>query len=185
MKVLGVMGSPRKKGITSTLARRFLKTASKLGAEVEAYNLNSMKYSGCQSCNTCKTGSERCIIKDDLTPLLEGIHSCDLLVLATPVYYGDVSGQFKLFFDRTFAYFDENFDSRIAPGKQAVMILAQGNPDHFLFADIHPRYQHWLDSYGFESCELLRFCGSRQDTDGEKLHAAMHKVDELAKLMLK
>ena len=145
MKIVAVLGSPRPQGNSSTLARAFLKAAGERGAEITEYLLNQMDFQGCQGCGSCKTKSQTCILEDDLTPVLQAVRDADLLVLASPVYFGDLSGQLKCFFDRTYSYFNPDFSSRMPPGKTAVMVLTQANPDPANFDDIFPRYQRWLE----------------------------------------
>ena len=86
----------------------------------------------------CKTKRDTCILEDDLAPVLNAVKEADLLVLASPVYFGDLSGQMKCFFDRTYSYINPDFSSRVPPGKKAVMVLVQANPDEAQFADIFP-----------------------------------------------
>ena len=82
-----------------------------------------------------------------------------------PVYYGDLLGQLKCFFDRTYSFFNPDFSSRVPAGKKAVLILAQANPDPDQFADIFPRYKRWLKLYGFEPVRLLRAVGVKDPGD--------------------
>jgi len=184
MKVIGVLGSPRKKGITATIAGEYLETARKLGADVKTYHLNTMSYIGCQSCEACKIKLNRCTQEDDLTPLMADIHQADILVLATPVYYSDVSGQFKCFFDRTYEFLRDDYSVRLAPGKRSVFVVSQGNQDEFAWAGVHDRFAYWLKIYGFKENHLLRYCGPSTDTDGKRLADTRAKAAELAKRML-
>ena len=98
MKIVGIFGSPRKNGASARIAYGFLETAQEIGAEIKTYYLNGMKFRGCQGCNACKEKSEICIQKDDLTEVLADLKEADVAVFATPVYYWDVTGQFKCFF---------------------------------------------------------------------------------------
>ena len=77
------------------------------------------------------------------------------------MYFGDLSGQMKCFFDRTYSYFNPDFSCRMPPGKNAVMVLVQANPDPDNFNDIFPRYQRWFEWYGFAPAHLLRAVGVR------------------------
>jgi multimeric flavodoxin WrbA len=162
MKIVAVLGSPRPQGNSSTLARAFLKAAGERGAEITEYLLNQMDFKGCQGCGSCKTKSQTCILEDDLTPVLQAVRDADLLVLASPVYFGDLSGQLKCFFDRTYSCINPDFSMRIPPGKTAVMVLAQANPDPAQFADIFPRYERWLKIFGCDPIRLLRAVGVRE-----------------------
>ncbi|MFH1491579.1 MAG: flavodoxin family protein, partial [Pseudomonadota bacterium] len=65
MKVLGIYGSPRKKGNTDQLLDRALEGAEAEGAEVTRVYARDLKMSGCIECGGCdKTG--QCVVKDDM-----------------------------------------------------------------------------------------------------------------------
>jgi multimeric flavodoxin WrbA len=180
MKIVAVLGSPRPQGNSSTLARAFLKAAEARGAEVTEYLLNQLDFQGCQGCRACKIKRDTCILEDDLTPVLQAVRDADLLVLASPVYFGDLSGQMKCCFDRTYSFFNPDFSSRMPPGKQAVMVLAQANPEETEFADIFPRYRRWLEMYGFDPIRLLRVTGVRDPGEVASQAAALDSAAALA-----
>ena len=181
MQIVAVLGSPRAQGNSSTLARAFLQAAREQGAETREYLLNQMDFQGCQGCRGCKTKSETCILEDDLTLVLSAVKDADVLVLASPVYFGDLSGQLKCFFDRTYSCINPDFSSRVPPGKQAVMVLVQANPDPAQFEDIFPRYERWLKLYGYDPVRLLRAVGVRDAGDIQAQAAVMAQAAALAR----
>ena len=75
MKIVTLLGSPRPKGNSTAIAKHFCETAEKLGAEIETFSLNKLKFRGCQACMTCKTKLEKCVLKDDLSLVLEAVES--------------------------------------------------------------------------------------------------------------
>lgn len=159
MKIVALFGSPRPNGNSARLAQAFLEACEQRGAVVERYILNKMTYKGCQACMGCKTKAEACILKDDMTPVYEAIRGADVLVFASPVYFGDFSGQLRLALDRFYAYLTPDFTSRLPAGKQWVVFLTQGNPDETQFADIFGRYEFFLKWLGFGPNHLVRGCG--------------------------
>lgn len=166
MKIVCLLGSPRVKGNSSTIAKHFCSTAENRGAEVKTFALNELKYRGCQGCMKCKTKADRCVLKDDLAEVLDAIREADILLMASPVYYGDISSQLKAFIDRTFSYLTPDYTSnpnpsRLMPGKKLVFILVQGNPDINRFSDIFPRYDFFFQWYGFVDNRLIQACGIR------------------------
>ncbi len=176
MKVACVLGSPRANANSSILAGRFCETAQRRGGEVETHVLNDLQYQGCQGCMICKTKLDRCVLEDDLTPVLNAVREADVVVLASPVYFWDVSAQTKGFLDRTFSYLVPDFitnpvKSRLKPGKKFVLILAQANPDEGSFTNIFPKFDYFFRSFGFTETRFIRACGvggpgeveSRQD----------------------
>jgi multimeric flavodoxin WrbA len=159
VNVLAVAGSPRRHGNTNTLARRFLETAAKRGATTRFVYLNGLQHvHGCAACNACKKRSDRCVVRDDLRPVLDAIQRADVVVYASPVYFGDLSGQLKLCFDRHYSFFTSDFACRLKPGKKALMILAQGGKANE-YAGLFPRYRAFLKLFmRFGDVRLVREC---------------------------
>jgi multimeric flavodoxin WrbA len=185
MKIVAILGSPRPQGNSSTLARAFLQAAAAGGAEIQEYLLNQLSFQGCQGCGTCKTKSAACILEDDLTEVLAAVKDAEVLVLASPVYFGDLSGQLKCFFDRTYSYANLDFSSRVPAGKKAVMVLVQANPNDADFADIFPRYERWLKIFGFDPVFLLRAVGVRDSGEIREHAAAMDQAAALARELVR
>lgn len=103
MKVIAINGSPRKNWNTARLLQRGLRGAEAAGAETEIINLYDLNYHGCISCFGCKRKGApacKCFARDDLTPVLEKVQASDVLLLGSPVYFGDVTGQMRSFLER-------------------------------------------------------------------------------------
>ena len=155
MRVVAVLGSPRSRASSIYLAQCFLDVASELGAKTNSFILNDLKFIGCQGCYGCKRRSEVCVIRDELTAVLEAVADCDVLLLATPVYIHDVTGQMKLFIDRAFSYLTPEFytgggsPTRLAPGKKMLFIQTQGAPDAATFARVAASYETFFKGLGF------------------------------------
>jgi multimeric flavodoxin WrbA len=181
MKIAALLGSPRPQGNSSTLARAFLKAAADAGAEITEYPLNQLNFQGCQGCMGCKTKSESCILEDELAPVLEAVREADLLLLASPVYFGEISGQLKCFFDRTYSFINPDFSSRLATGKTAVLVLTQANPEAANFEDIFPRYERWLKVFGYDPIRLLRAVGVRDAGEVNNQAAILQQAASLAR----
>jgi multimeric flavodoxin WrbA len=181
MKIVAVLGSPRPKGNSALLAEAFLQTARERGADTEVYLLNQMNIKGCQGCGKCKTDSQACVVEDDLQPVYEALRGADILVLASPVYFGDLSAQLKCFWDRTYALVNPDFSSRLAPGKKSVMLLAQANGSEEMFDDIHPRYERWLKMFGFAENHVIRAVGVREAGEVKHRPKPLEQARKLAR----
>lgn len=163
MRIVTLLGSPRSGKNSAAIAERFNQGATALGAETSVFELNRLNYRGCQGCYACKKELERCVLNDDLSEVLNAVQEADLVVMASPVYYGDVTAQLKGFIDRTFSYLKPDYltnpqPSRLGP-KKLLFVLVQGHPDEKLFADIFPRYEGFLKWMGFNETRLIRACG--------------------------
>lgn len=189
MKIVCLLGSPRRNGNSAAIATRFLEAAESLGALTQTFFLNELSYRGCQGCLACKTKLEKCALKDDLTQVLEAVMEADVLVLATPVYYGDITSQLKGFIDRTYSclkpdYLTNPSPSRLAPGKGLLFITTQGHPDEAMFADVYPRYSSFLKWYGYTDVGYIRACGLSKPGEVREREEVMKLAEEMARKVM-
>jgi multimeric flavodoxin WrbA len=99
MKVLVLLGSPRKKGNSEILTNAVLEGVKDAGGEPEIIRLCDLKISPCISCGGCdKTG--KCVVDDDMTPLYEKIITIDRIIISSPIFFYGVTAQTKAFIDR-------------------------------------------------------------------------------------
>ena len=163
-RVVCLLGSPRPKGNSAAMADAVCQGAAAAGAGVTVFSLNALEYKGCQGCLACKKKAEACVLKDGLTPVLAAVAACDVLVLATPVYFGEVTSQLKAFIDRTYSFLTPDYAlnkahrTRLTQGKTLVFVIAQGHPREDLFTDIFPRYAYFFNWLGFAHSRVLREC---------------------------
>jgi len=100
VKIIGISGSPRANGNTSSLVKIALKSAEEAGAEVELINLGSLNIEPCVACDICKATGE-CAIYDDMQEIIEKLMECNGIIIGSPVYFGSVTSQLKMLIDRT------------------------------------------------------------------------------------
>ncbi|TGE35123.1 flavodoxin family protein [Desulfosporosinus fructosivorans] len=104
MKVIAVNGSPRKNWNTDTLLQKALDGAKSMGAQTEVIHLYDLNFKGCISCFACKRKNSKhaghCAMQDDLTNVLEKILESDVLLLGSPIYFGNVTGVMRSFLER-------------------------------------------------------------------------------------
>jgi multimeric flavodoxin WrbA len=160
MKVVGFVGSPRKKGNTAAIVDEVLRGASDAGAETKVFNINELGIRGCQACYRCQTPDGRCVQTDGMAQLYEEIFSADAVVFGTPVFMFQVTGQMKVFIDRLFAllYLKDGqpgaFRNKIR-GKKAVTVYSQAQPDTGLFASSFDLNEGVLGFLGFTIQERI------------------------------
>ncbi|MBW1734205.1 MAG: flavodoxin family protein [Deltaproteobacteria bacterium] len=103
-KILVLLGRPRKKGNSTTLAMEIAEGAESEGAEVETLYINGMNIRACQACWTCQEEkSAGCPIDDDMQIIYPKLAEADCWVIASPVHWFNMSTQTKLWLDRCFA----------------------------------------------------------------------------------
>ncbi|MBN1488588.1 MAG: flavodoxin family protein, partial [Phycisphaerae bacterium] len=102
--ILGIVGSPRRKGNTDVLVSHVLAGAEGRGATTETLFLNDLTIRECDGCHACWQG-KRCPKADDMAGLYARIEAADGIVFGTPVYWYGPTGILKLLIDR-FVYFN-------------------------------------------------------------------------------
>lgn len=106
MKFFAVNGSPRPNCNTAQLLDNALEGVKEvyLDADVERINLYDFPFHGCKSCFACKRlGGKhygRCVQNDDLKPILDEISKSDGVILGSPIYFSDVTGNMRCFLER-------------------------------------------------------------------------------------
>jgi multimeric flavodoxin WrbA len=120
MKVLGIVGSPRKDGNTQIMIEEVLAAAKQAGAETDIYLVYDKDIKGCDGCGACAQTSGVCKIKDDMQALYQKMEWADGIAFGSPVYFNYVTAQSKAVIDRTFCYL---FSHKLA-GKVAAPVLS-------------------------------------------------------------
>lgn len=129
-KILIVLGSPRKNGNSAALAEKVSQGAQENGAIVETIYLNGMKIKPCQGCEQChKKSADGCTIKDDMNLLYPLIRESQSIVIASPIYWFNMSAQTKIFIDRLYAI--GVGQKNILNGKSFSIVLSFADPDVF------------------------------------------------------
>ena len=132
-KIIIIDGGPRKNFNTASMLQKFAEGASSVSEDIEVktVRLYGLDYKGCMSCMACKIkgkASNVCKFKDALTPVLEEIAQADGLVLGSPIYFGDVTGQMRTFLERlAFPWLSYNDYSMTAPKRMPVVLLETMN----------------------------------------------------------
>lgn len=146
-KIIVLNGSPRPKGNTSALAEEFSKGAREAGCEVTSFLLDKMDIHGCKGCfGGGKDAVHPCVQRDDMEKIYPVYKDADLVVLASPLYYWNFSGQLRTAFDRLFAVAecDANYQN---PVKEAVLLMAA---EGFGFDDALTYYENLMKHLGWK-----------------------------------
>ena len=132
-KIIIIDGGPRKSFNTASMLQKFAEGATSVSDKIEVKNvrLYGLDYKGCMSCMACKVkgkASNICKFKDALMPVLEEIAEADGLVLGSPIYFGDVTGQMRTFLERlAFPWLSYNDYSMTAPKWMPVVLMETMN----------------------------------------------------------
>lgn len=126
MKITLIQGSPHKQGSSNILAEQFQTGAEKAGHEVFVFDVAHARIAPCLACEHChRTGDGNCCQKDDMEDLKKLICSSDMVVLATPLYFFNMSAQMKITVDRMYAFL-EGMAQNV---KKMALLVAANNPN--------------------------------------------------------
>ncbi len=122
MKILAIVGSPRLEGNTNCLVDLAFEAATAAGAETEKIVLSQYSVNPCMGHENCAS-YDSCLQKDDVGWILEDFCAADGVILATPVYYYNVSAQMKAFIDRN--YFLYKHDRKSQARVVGIIVVAE------------------------------------------------------------
>lgn len=155
-KVVVILGSPRKKGNSSTLAAQISRGAEAAGADVETLFLHGLKISPCRGCDTCqKADSKGCAIKDDMQEVYPKLLGADAWVIASPVYWFTMSAQTKIFMDRCYAlpaYTGHTKNPFV--GKRIAIAMSYGDVDPFKSGCVNA-LRAFQDAYRYTGSKIV------------------------------
>ncbi len=139
MNVIAVNGGPRKDWSTHNLLKSALEGAESVGARTTLVHLYDLTYKGCTSCFSCKrkgnTCEGLCAMRDDLREVLAQVLESDVLLLGSPIYFGEVTGEARSFQERLLfpsASYDEFGKSTFGRHVSCGLIFTMNCPEEFL-----------------------------------------------------
>lgn len=148
-KIVILNGSPRKNGNTSALVKAFTEGAESARNTVTEFFLDRMNINGCKGCFGGHSSKEcPCVQKDDMSKIYPAVKECEVVVLATPLYYWNMSGQIRTAIDRLFAL--EEGDGNLLRGNGrscALLMAAEGRG----FDDVLLYYDHLMERLRWEN----------------------------------
>jgi len=152
LKILAIVGSPRLKGNTNYLVDQALEEAEKLGAQTEKIVLSQYEVNPCLGHDNCAS-FESCLQKDDACWILDRFRKADGVILATPVYYYNVTAQMKAFIDRN--YFLYKHDQKYRAKAVGIIIVAEKEA----IEDTLHTLRQFTDEFSVEKNRIFITCG--------------------------
>ena len=142
-KIVILNGSPRKKGNTSALVKSFTQGAEIAGHTVTEFFLSGMEIHGCKGCFGGHQDREcPCVQHDDMDQIYPAVRECDVIVLASPLYYWNLSGQLRTAVDRLFAL--EEGEGNLLRGHDRASALLMAAEGHG-FEDVLLYFDHLME----------------------------------------
>ncbi len=120
-----------------------------------------MKLGYCIGCRKCKDkGYEgMCMVKDDMAPIYEKIINADAILIGFPIYTGRECAQLSTFLDRWDCFERFKFESKLQPGRIAMVVGTWGYPYPDTYDHIIENIMVILKLHKIETVEALSACG--------------------------
>ena len=135
-------GSPRKKGNTAALTAAFTKGAQAAGHTVTEFLLDGMDIHGCKGCFGGHSSREcPCVQRDGMDEIYPAVKQAQVIVLASPLYYWNMSGQLRTAVDRLFALEEGDGNLLRGNGRAGVLLMAAEGSD---FDDVLRYYDNLM-----------------------------------------
>ena len=104
MKAIIINASPRRNWNTAQILKEVQRGAESVGTQTEYIDLYGLSFTGCRSCLACKRKGIaepcKCYWKDELSPVLERILEADRLIMGSPIYFSEPTGELRSFMER-------------------------------------------------------------------------------------
>lgn len=156
-------GSPRKNGNTAELIRNFTMGAEEAGNKVVTFYLDGMNINGCKGCFGGHSSQEcPCVQKDDMDKIYPEVKNADVIILASPLYYWNMSGQLRTAIDRLFALEEGGQNYLRGNGKSSALLMAA---EGYGFEDVQMYYNHLMEHLQWENLGCVLGGGNMQEKD--------------------
>jgi len=123
MRITAINGSPRgANSNTAVMIKALLDGFASNGDSVVNIFLSEKTINYCRGCYTCWTKTPgKCVHHDDMQGIIEEMRDANILIFGSPLYFNNVSGTLKVFFDRMTAaggdpHKAQNMQNKTAPG---------------------------------------------------------------------
>ena len=172
MLVLGLQGSPRKKGNTNFLLEAFMNAAENRGARTHIIDCTQKNIIACKEYVVCEKKGF-CPIEDDVKaeiyPLLR---QADVVVIATPIFFYNMTSQLKAVVDRCQTFWARKYKLKLKdPGanmRRGFLLAVGATRGKNLFEGLNLTTQYFFDAIGakFEGSLTYRGIEGPKDMAG-------------------
>ena len=187
MLVLGLQGSPRKKGNTHILLSAFLEEAEALGARTRQVRVPGKEISPCQECGACERKGY-CAIQDDMQEIYPLLWEADLLVLATPIFFYGPTAQIKALIDRSQALWARKYTLGLSdPGRKwrkGFLLAVGATKGKNLFDGTALTAKYFFDAVGADFAGTLGFRQVEGPGDIRNHATALDQAGEKARMLV-
>ncbi|MFZ5436377.1 MAG: flavodoxin family protein [Bacillota bacterium] len=151
--LLAISSSPRREGNSELLLESFVRGVQEQGWKTVTIRLNGLKFKPCQACDKCASTGE-CVLDDDMQTVYPQVALSDAIVMATPIYFGSVSGQLKIFIDRFQCWWHAKYNLGKPPVREE-----EGRPAFFICVGALRKKQYCENAHSVVEvfCSVINF----------------------------
>lgn len=187
MLVLGLQGSPRKKGNTAFLLSAFLKEAEALGAETCVIEADKKNIIPCKEYIVCEKKGF-CPIKDDMNDIYCLLRKAEVVVMATPVFFYNTTAQLKALIDRSQTLWARkyklNLTDPLRSTRKGFMLALGATKGKNLFEGLHLTAKYFFDAVGASYDSKLTYWKIENAGDMEKHPTVLEDVKAAAQALI-
>ena len=125
-----ILSSPRKGSNSNALAAAMAGGLEEAGGQTETIDLSGLDVKPCLACEACQRNGGKCSQIDGMQTVYPKVRDADILILASPIYWFNMSGSLKNFLDRCYAI--AMIGNRPFSQKIIAVALAYGDADPYI-----------------------------------------------------
>ena len=186
-RVLVISTSPRHNSNSDALADEFVRGAKEAGHEVEKVSVRNLNIGFCKGCLACSKkdrtedfnrgeGGNICIVKDDMSSVIQKMHDADVVCWATPIYYYEMSAQMKVIIDRGNPLYTSAYHFR-----DVYMLTSAAEDEPEMPQRAIAGLTGWIDCFENATLRGTVFAGGVNDPGDVKGHPSLQKAYEMGK----
>ena len=189
LKALLLNASPKNNGNTARLLELIGDAFQKKGMETQTLCLGDLHYAFCKGYRSCYQTAE-CVQHDDVQLVLEQMEQADLIAIASPDYWGGITGQLKAFIDRCTPYSPAHQPhAALSMGKRGISIALSAREDPRECKEILARIDRFFQRMGIRPMANYYTCGVLTEDDLNNNEGKLAEVtffgEEIAKTLVK
>lgn len=181
-KVLVINASPHKKGHTTALLQEILKDAEEK-VVIRFINCYEVDIKPCIDCKYCSKVKGKCFIKDDMNNLYKELKECDIVILASPMYFGMFPSELKALIDRCQVIWSEKhcFKDENIPKKRGIFIFNGGDKWPNMFQPMETVGRYFFNTI---NCSIaFKVFISNTDRDLDYLNSNLLQIKECKEVL--
>ena len=175
-KVLIISTSLRGGSNSDILARECERGALEAGKEADYISLKGRDIQYCIGCLSCQN-TKKCVLNDDVAPIMEKVKNAEAIVFATPIYYYEMAGQLKTLLDRLNPLYSSDYSFR-----DIYMIATAAEDGKSTYEKAYNGLQGWVDCFEKAKLKGIVFGGGINDANSAtNFKNVMEKAYKLGK----